>query len=223
VRVAGTILFVALFTATLEFVTWVSAYPESVGAPPITGESGPPRQRRVMMESPPKLLGIEETEFGSILTLSDGRRVPTDVRPSRLAEAFAEYSSRSLTELLASRSLSVFAGLFHTSQDDWTRISRLVRAALAAEAILRRHPRVWDGFHEPYDVILAKPHRVYGGLDQALYTAHPFQFRQDPNRPAAWRRALLSAPGGWLFEVWVELQTGEVEVTADRLQGHYVE
>lgn len=176
-----------------------------------------------MTAYPPKLLGIKETVFGSLLTLSDGRRVPIDVRPPRLAEALAEYSSRPLDELLASRSLSVFADIFHTSQDDWTRISHLVRAASAAEAILRRHPTVWDGFHESYEVILGKPHRVYGGLEQALYTSHPFQFRQDPNRPAPWRRALLSAPGGWLFEVWVELQAGEVEVTADILHGHYVE
>src|SRR5262249_36669942 len=117
----------------------------------------------------------------------------------------------------------VFADIFDMGQDAWARISHLVRASSAAETILRQHPTVWDGFHEPYDVILAEPHRVYGGLGYALYTSHPFKFREDPNRPDPWRRALLSAPGGWLFEAWVELQTGEVEITADRLQGHYVE
>src|SRR5262245_52963177 len=147
-----------------------------------------------MTEYPPKLVSIEEAEFGSVLSLSDDRRVPIDVRPPRLAEAWGEYSSRPLAELLAGRSLPVFADIFDMGQDAWARISRLVRASSAAETILRQHPTVWDGFHEPYDVISAEPHRVYGGLDYALYTSHPFKFREDPNRPDPWCRALLSAP-----------------------------
>jgi hypothetical protein len=176
-----------------------------------------------MPEYPPKLHAVEEVEFGSVLTLSDGRTVPTDVRPSRLAEAFAEYGRRPLSELLANRSLAVYADVLQTTPEEWARISRLVRTSPVAEAVLRPHPLTWDGFRESYDVVCDKPHRVYGGLDQGLYTSHPFQFRADPNRPDPWRRALLSAPGGWLFETWVELQSGEVEIAADMLMGHYVE
>lgn len=172
---------------------------------------------------PPKLYAIEEATFGSVLALSDGRTVPIDVAPSRLAEAIAECSSRSLAELLARRSLGVFADAFQTSPDEWARISQLVRTSPAAEAALRGHPSTWGGFQEPYEVILAKPHRVYGGLDQGLYTSHPFQFRADPNRPDTWRRSLLSAPGGWLFETWVDLESGTVEVAAHMLPGHFVE
>jgi hypothetical protein len=172
---------------------------------------------------PPKLYAVEEAEFGSVLSLSDGRKVPTDVRPSRLAEAIAECSSRSLAELLARRSMGVFADALQTSPDEWARISRLIRTSPAAEAVLRGYSSTWGGFQEPYEVILAKPHRVYGGLDQGLYTSHPFQFRADPNRPEPWRRSLLNAPGGWLFEMWVELQSGSVEIAAHSLPGHYVE
>jgi hypothetical protein len=71
---------------------------------------------------------------------------------------------------------------------------------------------MWEVFGEGYEVVVAKPHRVYGGLEQDLYTSHPFQFRGDPNRPDPWRRALLSAPGGWLFETRVQLQSGAVEI-----------
>lgn len=176
-----------------------------------------------MPEYPPKLHAVEEAKFGSVLTLSDGRTVPIDVRPSRLAEAFAEYSSRSLAELVAGRTLAVFADSLQTTPDEWARVSHLVRTSPAAEAVLRQHPPLWDGFRDPYDVVLAKPHRVYGGLAQGLYTSHPFQVRADPNRPDPWRRALLSAPGGWLFETWVEVQSGRVEIAADMLPGHYVE
>jgi hypothetical protein len=176
-----------------------------------------------MSEYPPKLHAVEEAEFGSVLTLSDGRRVATDVRPARLTEAFAEYSSRSLAELVAKRSLAVFADALQTAPDEWARISHLLRSSPGTQAVLLRHPTTWDGLRQPYDVVLAKPHRVYGGLDQGLYTSHPFQFRADPNRSDPWRRALLSAPGGWLFEAWVELQSGEVEVAGHSLPGHYVE
>jgi hypothetical protein len=176
-----------------------------------------------MPEYPPKLHAVEEAGFGSVLVLSDGRAVPTDVRPTRLAGAFAEYSSRSLAELLARRSLAVFADALQTTPDEWARISHLVRTSQAAEAVLRGHPSTWDVFREPYEAVLAKPHRVYGGLDQGLYTSHRFQFRTDPNRPEPWRRALLSAPGGWLFESRVELQSGRVEIAAQQMPGHYVE
>jgi len=172
---------------------------------------------------PPKLYAVVEATFGSVLALSDGRKVPINVGPCRLAEAFAEFRSRPLVELLARRSLGVFADALQTSQDEWARISRLVRTSPAAEEALRGHPSTWGGFQEPYEVILARPHRVYGGLDQGLYTSHPFQFRSDPNRPAPWRRSLLSAPGGWLFETCVELQSGTVEVATHMLPGHYVE
>jgi hypothetical protein len=172
---------------------------------------------------PPKLYAIEEAEFGSVLALSDGRTVPIDVRPSRLAEAFADYSSRSLAEQLAQRSLDVFADAFETSPDEWARISHLVRTSPAAEAALRDHPSTWGAFQDPYEEILARPHRVYGGLGQGLYTSHPFRFRANPNRPDPWRRSLLSAPGGWLFETWIELQSGWVEIAAHMLPGHYVE
>jgi hypothetical protein len=63
-----------------------------------------------MAEYPPKLQAVEESPFGSILTLSDGSRVPIDVRQSRLDEVLTEYSSRSLSELVSSRSLGVYVG-----------------------------------------------------------------------------------------------------------------
>lgn len=176
-----------------------------------------------MPEYPPKLLSIEEAEFGSVLNLSDGRKVPISIRPPRLAEALAEQQSRTLTEMLDARSLTVFADVLLTSEEEWRTISNLIRTSQTAETILRQHPTVWSTFHEPYNAILVKPHRIYGGLQVNLYTSHPFHFRDDHNRPAPWRRALLNAPGGWLFEVWADLQACEVQVSAHLLQGHFVE
>jgi len=49
------------------------------------------------------------------------------------------------------------------------------------------------------DIVGEKVRRLYGGLSRSLYTCHPLDFRQDPNRP------LLSAPGGWLFNTWVNV------------------
>lgn len=176
-----------------------------------------------MPEYPPKLLNIEEADFGSVLNLSDGRNVPINVRPPRLAEALAEYHSRTLTEMLAARSLAVFADVLQTREEEWRTISNLIRTSSTAETILRQHATVWSTFQEPYNVILVKPHRTYGGLQKSLYTSHPFHFRDDPNRPPPWRRALLNAPGGWLFEVWADLQACQVQVSAHLLQGHFVE
>jgi hypothetical protein len=176
-----------------------------------------------MPRYPPKLLDVEEAEFGSVLTLSEGRRVPIDIGPTRLAEAFTAYGSPTMAETLAERSLAVFADVLQTSDEEWAAISRLVQKTRTAEMVLRPHRLVWSGFHDSYDVIMAKPHRVYGGLGHALYTSHPFHFHDDPNRPVGWRRALLNAPGGWLFEARVHLQSCQVEIAAHVLHGHFLE
>jgi hypothetical protein len=94
---------------------------------------------------------------------------------------------------------------------------------VAAE-VFRKFPLLWANFREPYDVIVRLPHRVYGGLwEWSLYTSLPIDFGTDPNRPIPWYRALLSAPGGWLFNTWVHLETREVEVEGEQLPSHFVE
>lgn len=133
-----------------------------------------------MHEYPPKLFGIEETEFGSIFTLSDGRKVPINIRPSRLAEALAAYGSHTVADLLARRSLAVFADVLQTSEDEWTTISYAMRRSHAAEAILQQHPTVWSTFHDSYDLLLTKPHRIYGGLEKSLYPLTPSTFVRIP-------------------------------------------
>ena len=62
-----------------------------------------------MTEYPPKLVEVAEREFGSVLTLNDSRMVPINIRPERLDRALRDFERPSLRELLASRSLSVFA------------------------------------------------------------------------------------------------------------------
>jgi hypothetical protein len=107
--------------------------------------------------------------------------------------------------------------------EQWGRISECVRSSPEAVGAFRRFPSLWAGFGEPYKTIVLKVHRLYGGLSRFLYTSHPFDFRKDPNRPLPWYRALLSAPGGWLFNTWVHVGTGVVEVEAEQHPGNYVE
>ena len=176
-----------------------------------------------MMEYPPKLVEVAESEFGSELTLSDGRTVPINIRPERLDRALKEFARPSLGELLASRSLGVYADSWQTSEAEWQRISEVVRTSPAAVAKLLDFPGVLSVFGQPAAVVQELPQRVYGGLDQALYTSHPFEFRVDPNRPAPWRRALLNVDGGWVFETWVHLALGQVEILGEVLPGHFIE
>jgi len=76
------------------------------------------------------------------------------------------------------------------------RIRECICSSSEAALLFCRFPSLWENFDQPYDVIAGKVYRLYGGLDQALYTSHPFDFRPDSNRPLPWFRALLSNPGG---------------------------
>jgi hypothetical protein len=176
-----------------------------------------------MKEYPPKLLQVDGSESGSVLKLSDGRTVLIDIRPERLDRALKEFERPSLEELLASRSLEVFADTWQTPEQEWGRISEIIRVSPVALSKLRAYPDIWAVFGQPAATVRELPQRVYGGLEQALYTSHRFQFREDPNRPTPWCRALLNAMGGWVFEVWIHLGSGQVEVVGEVLSGHYIE
>lgn len=176
-----------------------------------------------MGDYPPKLVRIAATTFGSLLTLSDGREVPIDIGPDRVNQALMAYQRPPLSELLAAQSLDVFADTWKTTPDDWQRISAVVRASRVAAAALRLAPSVWEVFVQPVSLVRELPQRVYGGLAQGLYTSHQFQFRPDPNRPTPWHRGLLSAPSGRLFNTWVHLESGKVEVESGVLVGHFLE
>jgi len=175
------------------------------------------------MEYPPKLVQIGESEFGSVLTLSDSRSIPIDVRPQRLDRALREFERPSLAALLANRSLDVFTDTWETPERDWERISDIMRASPVAQAKLRDFPGIWEVFSQPAAIVRELPQRVYGGLDQAVYTSHRFHFRDDPNRPPPWCYALLSTVGGWVFPTWIHLGLGHVEVVGEVLPGHFVE
>lgn len=172
---------------------------------------------------PPKLVAIREAGFGSILVLDDGSEVPIDVAPARLSRAMFEYDGSQLHDLVGGRSLPIWVGPFSTTADEWQYICNRVRASAPAIAELGKHPSLWQAFSEEYAVVRSKPHRVYGGLNLRLYTSHPFEFQEDLNCGAKWHRALLKAPGGWLLEMWVHMDDGQVKVRAARLPGHFVE
>lgn len=168
-------------------------------------------------------MAIRKVSFGSTLLLDDGSEVPIDVGPARLRRAMFEYDGSELHDLLADRVLPVWVGAFSTTADEWQYICDAVRSSELAVAELRKHSSLWQAFCEVYAVVRSKPHRVYGGLARGIYTSHPFEFREDPNRAANWRRALLNAPGGWLLEMWVNMGSGQVETHAAHLPEHFVE
>lgn len=175
------------------------------------------------MMFPPKLVRVTETVFGSLLTLSDGREVPITIRPDRLSQALVAYERPSLADLLATYSLEVYADTWATTAADWKRISAAVLASPIAIAMFGQIPSIWEMFGQAAAMVRDLPQRVYGGLAQALYTSHPFQFRPDPNRPSPWYYGLLSASGGQLFKTWIHLSSGEVQVESGEIAGHFVE
>jgi hypothetical protein len=176
-----------------------------------------------MSDYPPKLLKLCEADFGSVLFLNDGRQVSVDVRPSRLNAALCEYGLPPLTESIAYGGLGVFVGYIQMAAAEWDRISDCLRSSSKAQAMFSQFPTLWASFYEPYSAIAVKVHRLYGGLSRSLYTSFPIDFRIDPNRPLPWYRALLSAKGGWLFNTWVHLKRGKVEIEAGQFAGHFVE
>jgi hypothetical protein len=176
-----------------------------------------------MTEYSPKLVDVAESEFGSVLTLSDRCMVPINIRPKRLDRALRDFERPSLRELLASRSLGVVADSWQTLERDWVRVSEMLQTSPIAAAKLECFSDMWRVFGQPAAVVRGLPQRVYGELDQALYTSHAFQFREDPNRPAPWCRALLNAVGGLVFETWIHLGSGSVEIVGEVLPGHFVE
>jgi hypothetical protein len=176
-----------------------------------------------MSEYPPRLVQVSATAFGSLLALSDSRVIPINISPARLNQALVEYGRPALAEFLAGQSLGVFADTWETATADWDRISAAILTSALAAAAFGQVPAVWEVCGQSVSVVRDLPQRVYGGLGQALYTSHPFQFRPDPNRPAPWVRGLLSASGGRLFNTWVHLGSGQIEVDVDVLMGHFVE
>jgi hypothetical protein len=163
-----------------------------------------------MREYPPKLLQVKGSDSGSAVKLSDGRTVLIDIRPERLDRALKAYERPSLEELPASRSLEVFADTWQTPEQEWGRISEIIHISPIAVAKLRAYPGIWKVFGQRAEIVRELPQRVYGGLERALYTSDRFQFRKDLNRPIPWCCAHLNATGGWVFEMWVHLGSGQV-------------
>lgn len=165
-----------------------------------------------MMAGWPKLVGIEETGFGSWLHLSDGHQVPIDVRPQRIAEALIEQRIRPLSELLAERSTDVTYDEFRPTREEWTRICEIVLDSRKAKRVLGRHARIWNCFSEPYDVVRDKPHNLFCAREETFFTYHALLFRPDDSRQGQWLRARLRALRGRHFELWAEMQTGAVAI-----------
>jgi hypothetical protein len=121
-----------------------------------------------MGDYPPKLVQVTATAFGSLLTLSDGREIPINVSPDRLSQVFLAYERPPLREVLAARSLGVYADTWVTTVEDWQQISAIVRASPVAMAAFRQAPCIWEVFSQPAAFVRELPQRVYGGLEQAL-------------------------------------------------------
>jgi hypothetical protein len=172
---------------------------------------------------PPKLVQIERATCGSLLRLSDNRDVLIDVPPERLNQALLECRKIPLSDLVEGQSLEVFADDRKVTEEDWDKIRAYLLASTVARDVFRDIPSIWQSFREPMTFVRDLPHRVYVGLEHALYTSHPFQFQTDPNRSAQWRYGLLSASGGRLFMTWVHLNRGNVEIESDVRKCHFLE
>ncbi len=181
-----------------------------------------------MSDYPPKLIGLSETDLGSILLLDDGTHVTIDVPPKRLGEVLknemlTEYGAISLDDLVNRGSVGVFVEQLLMTTELWDAIRDCIRSSAEGAAAFNRFHLVWASFNEPYSSIATRPHRLYRGLSRFLYTSYPIDFRDDPNRPLPWYRACLSVAGGWLCNTWVNLGTRHVEVEAEQHPGHFVE
>jgi hypothetical protein len=173
---------------------------------------------------PPRLISIAKADTGSILFLDDGSQVTIDISVERLDEAIIAQRAAPLAKLLADRSLGVYVDMLEMTADIWDRVRNHLRRSLRAAEVFKSFPALWSALQAPYAVVAAMPHRVYGGISHwSMYTTCPIDFHDDPNRPAPWLRSQLSTREAWLFETWVQLETGQVQVEAQQSPGHYVE
>jgi hypothetical protein len=170
------------------------------------------------------LIKVSAVEGGSALLLDDGHLLMVDVSPERLDAAIIGQGCSPLIELIAARSLGVYVGMREMTADRWERVGRHLCRSAKFTALLEPFPDLLNAFQLPFSVIEKMAQRVYGGItDRSIYTSHPIDFRPDPNRNCSWLRGLLNARDGWLFETWVNLDTGEVEIEVFQLAGHFVE
>jgi hypothetical protein len=176
-----------------------------------------------MGQYPPKLVSVADTTFGSLLNLTDGRSVPINIGVERLRQAILAMGRPPLVDSLASQSLGVYADVWETSAEDWQRICAAVQSSPVAAAEFGQVPFIWQAFGQPAAVVRDMAHRVYGGIDDDVFTSHPFHFRTEYDRPKPWVYGLLSASGGRLFMTWVHLRSGKVEVESGVIMGHFVE
>jgi hypothetical protein len=191
------------------------------------------RQRKLITSSanwcdlsnyPPLLVNIVEADNVSVLFLNDGSQVTIDISPERLDAAIIAQHAPPLAKLLADRSLGVYVDTMDMTADSWDLVRNHLSHSSRAAELFEPFPALWSALQASYAVVAAMPHRVYGGISHwSMYTSCPINFHVDPNRPAPWLRAQLSAREEWLFKTWVQLETGQVEVEAWQAPGHYVE
>jgi hypothetical protein len=181
------------------------------------------RALKRMGQYPPKLVRVVDTTFGSLLTLTDGRSVPINIGVERLRQAILAIGRPPLAESLASQSLGVYADVWETSPADWQRICAAVQSSPVAATAFGQVPFIWQTFGQPAAVVRDLAHRVYGGIDDDVFTSHPFHFRAECDRPKPWVYGLLSASGGRMFKTWVHPRSGAVEVQSGVIIGHYLE
>lgn len=176
-----------------------------------------------MSDHEPKLVSVTEAAFGSLLTLSDGRVIPINISPTRLREAIHEARPAMLAAYFQPEPLGVYADDWLVASEDWDRICAIMQSSHTAARAFGHVPAIWDGFSLPASVVRNLPQRVYGGLWGGIYTSLSFNFKTDSNRSVPWVYAQLHASEGRLFQTWVNMKNGKVEVECGVRMGHYVE
>ena len=177
-----------------------------------------------MPNYPPRLINISAGDSLSNLLLDDGSEITVDVSPARLESAFIAQRLPPLHELIASRTLGVYVDPLDMTAEVWEQVSRCLCRSPRTAKSLESFPTLWAALQSPFATVAQMPQRVYGGISlTALYTSWPINFHADHIRPAGWLYSLLNAPQGWLFKIWVNPESEEVDVQAGQMMGHFIE
>ncbi len=177
----------------------------------------------------PLLSEVHESAGGCELLLSDGHRVTMDLPLADLTDYLAGLGYAQLEDLCHAGRVEVIHCQVRMSPEVWTAIMGILQSNPEAVKKFRNHPQVASLFTLSYDDVIRLPLRLYGGISPAnlelradLYLSPPVDFNPDVNRGGSWYYGLLSAPGGWVFKTAVDLSSGEVQIEAGQIHGHFV-
>ncbi|GAA5508895.1 hypothetical protein [Novipirellula caenicola] len=175
---------------------------------------------------PFKLVAIHDAPSGCELELAGNSRITLNVTHATVRDYVILDGFRDLQSFVDAKRIDVYYQPVAISATDWTLYSRLVRESGVCCSV----PNVSSLFDLTHSEILALPNRLYGGIGCAVddlspvfYTSPIADFLPDNHRGAGWFRWAFSSAGYMLHQIYVNPDSGSVDIHSGHVEHHYLE